>query len=171
MWVIAVILVIALLVGGSLYAYKSYIDKSDKELLEESREGHWLWYGREVGMLGLMPHCRVFILTGDRLLLQESSPIRTSETEYRLFNAREVSVSVGFMQSVMSVGTLRIRFNQQGTVNMTVCGGSKSLLRVKNLISEQVSRNIERYRSGIGVVLQDSDCNCNNHTTMENRQC
>ena len=121
-------------------------------------------------MLGLMPHCRVFILTGDRLLLQEASPIRTSETEYRLFNAREVSVSVGFMQSVMSVGTIRIRFSQQGIVSMTVCGGSKSLLRVKNLISEQVSRNIERYRSGIGVVLQDSDCSCNN-TTRENRQC
>lgn len=169
MWIIAVILVIAL-VGGLLYAYKSYIDKSDKALLEGSREGHWLWYGREVGMLGLVPHCRVFILTGDRLLLQEASPIRTSETEYRLFNAREVSVSVGFMQSVMSVGTIRIRFNQQGTVSMTVCGGSKSLLRVKNLISEQVSRNIERYRSGIGVVLQDSDCSCNN-TTRENRQC
>lgn len=170
MWVIAVILVLALLGGGSAYAYKAYIDKSDRELLEESREGHWLWYGREVGMLGLMPHCRVFILTGDRLLLQEASPIRTSETEYRLFNAREVSVSVGFMQSVMSVGTIRIRFNQQGTVSMTVCGGSKSLLRIKNLISEQVSKNIERYRSGIGVVLQDSDCNCNN-TTRENRQC
>ena len=169
MWVIAVILVIALLVGGSCYAYKAYIDKSDKELLEESREGHWLWYGREVGMFGLMPHCRVFILTGDRLLLQEASPIRTSETEYRLFNAREVSVSVGFMQSVMSVGTIRIRFSQQGTVSMTVCGGSKSLLRIKNLISEQVSRNIERYRSGIGIVLQDSDCSCNNHTSMENR--
>lgn len=169
MWIIAVVLVIAL-VGLLLYAYKAYIDKSDRELLAESREGHWLWYGREVGMLGLVPHCRVFILTGDRLLLQEASPIRTSETEYRLFNAREVSVSVGFMQSVMSVGTLRIRFNQQGTVSMTVCGGSKSLLRVKNLISEQVSRNIERYRSGIGVVLQDSDCSCNN-TTRENRQC
>lgn len=169
MWIIAVVLVIAL-VGGSCYAYKAYIDKSDRELLAESREGHWLWYGREVGMLGLVPHCRVFILTGDRLLLQEASPLRTSETEYRLFNAREVSVSVGFMQSVMSVGTIRIRFSQQGTVNMTVCGGSKSLLRVKNLISEQVSRNIERYRSGIGVVLQDSDCSCNN-TTRENRQC
>lgn len=167
MWIIAVILVIALLVGGSAYAYKAYIDKSDRELLEESREGHWLWYGREVGMLGLMPHCRVFILTGDRLLLQEASPIRTSETEYRLFNAREVSVSIGFMQSVMSVGTIEIRFSQQGTVRMTVCGGSKSLLRVKNLISEQVSKNIERYRSGIGVVLQDSDCSCNNHTTRE----
>lgn len=166
MWIIAVIVVV-LLIGGSAYAYKSYIDKSDRELLEDGRAGHWLWYGREVGMLGLMPHCRVFILTGDRLLLQEASPIRTSETEYRLFNAREVSVSVGFMQSVMSVGTLRIRFNQQGTVSMTVCGGSKSLLRVKNLISEQVSKNIERYRSGIGVVLQDSDCNCNNHTTRE----
>lgn len=169
MWIIAVVLVIAL-VGLLLYAYKAYIDKSDRELLAESREGHWLWYGREVGMLGLFPHCRVFILTGDRLLLQEASPIRTSETEYRLFNAREVSVSVGFMQSVMSVGTLRIRFNQQGTVSMTVCGGSKSLLRIKNLISEQVSKNIERYRSGIGVVLQDSDCSCNN-TTRENRQC
>lgn len=168
MWIIAVVLVIAL-VGLLLYAYKAYIDKSDRELLAESREGHWLWYGREVGMLGLVPHCRVFILTGDRLLLQEASPIRTSETEYRLFNAREVSVSVGFMQSVMSVGTLRIRFNQQGTVSMTVCGGSKSLLRVKNLISEQVSKNIERYRSGIGVVLQDSDCS--NQTTRENRQC
>lgn len=169
MWIVAVILVLALLVGGSAYAYKAYIDKGDKELLEESREGRWLWYGREVGMLGLVPHCRVFILTGDRLLLQEASPIRTSETEYRLFNAREVSVSVGFMQSVMSVGTISIRFSQQGTVSMTVCGGSKSLLRVKNLISEQVSKNIERYRSGIGVVLQDSDCN--NHTSMENRQC
>ena len=169
MWIIAVVLVIAL-VGLLLYAYKAYIDKSDRELLAESREGHWLWYGREVGMLGLVPHCRVFILTGDRLLLQEASPIRTSETEYRLFNAREVSVSVGFMQSVMSVGTIRIRFSQQGTVSMTVCGGSKSLLRVKNLISEQVSKNIERYRSGIGVVLQDSDCSCNN-TTRENRQC
>ena len=168
MWVIAVILVIAL-VGLLLYAYKAYIDKSDRELLAESRDGHWLWYGREVGMLGLVPHCRVFILTGDRLLLQEASPIRTSETEYRLFNAREVSVSVGFMQSVMSVGTIRIRFSQQGTVSMTVCGGSKSLLRIKNLISEQVSKNIERYRSGIGVVLQDSDCSYNNHTTMENR--
>lgn len=167
MWIIAVILVIALLVGLLLYAYKAYIDKSDRELLAESREGHWLWYGREVGMLGLVPHCRVFILTGDRLLLQEASPIRTSETEYRLFNAREVSVSVGFMQSVMSVGTIRIRFNQQGTVSMTVCGGSKSLLRVKNLISEQVSKNIERYRSGIGVVLQDSDCS--NQTTRETR--
>lgn len=166
MWIIAVVLVIAL-VGLLLYAYKAYIDKSDRELLAESREGHWLWYGREVGMLGLVPHCRVFILTGDRLLLQEASPIRTSETEYRLFNAREVSVSVGFMQSVMSVGTLRIRFNQQGTVSMTVCGGSKSLLRVKNLISEQVSKNIERYRSGIGVVLQDSDCS--NQTTRETR--
>lgn len=169
MWIIAVVLVIAL-VGLLLYAYKAYIDKSDRELLAESREGHWLWYGREVGMLGLMPHCRVFILTGDRLLLQEASPIRTSETEYRLFNAREVSVSVGFMQSVMSVGTIRIRFSQQGTVSMTVCGGSKSLLRVKNLISEQVSKNIERYRSGIGIVLQDSDCSCND-TTRENRQC
>lgn len=169
MWIIAVVLVIAL-VGLLLYAYKAYIDKSDRELLAESREGHWLWYGREVGMLGLVPHCRVFILTGDRLLLQEASPIRTSETEYRLFNAREVSVSVGFMQSVMSVGTISIRFSQQGTVRMTVCGGSKSLLRVKNLISEQVSKNIERYRSGIGVVLQDSDCSCNN-TTRENRQC
>lgn len=169
MWIIAVLLVI-LIVGGSFYAYKAYIDKSDRELLEESRDGHWLWYGREVGMLGLMPHCRVFILTGDRLLLQEASPIRTSETEYRLFNAREVSVSVGFMQSVMSVGTISIRFSQQGIVSMTVCGGSKSLLRVKNLISEQVSRNIERYRSGIGVVLQDSDYSCNN-TTRENRQC
>ena len=168
MWIIAVVLVIAL-VGLLLYAYKAYIDKSDRELLEESREGHWLWYGREVGMLGLVPHCRGFILTGDRLLLQEASPIRTSETEYRLFNAREVSVSVGFMQSVMSVGTIRIRFSQQGTVSMTVCGGSKSLLRVKNLISEQVSKNIERYRSGIGIVLQDSDCSCNNHTSMENR--
>lgn len=168
MWIIAVVLVIAI-VGLLLYAYKAYIDKSDRELLAESREGHWLWYGREVGMLGLVPHCRVFILTGDRLLLQEASPIRTSETEYRLFNAREVSVSVGFMQSVMSVGTLRIRFNQQGTVSMTVCGESKSLLRIKNLISEQVSKNIERYRSGIGVVLQDSDCSYNNHTTMENR--
>lgn len=168
MWVLAVVIVIAL-VGLLLYAYKSYIDKSDKELLEESREGHWLWYGREVGMFGLMPHCRVFILTGDRLLLQEASPIRTSETEYRLFNAREVSVSIGFMQSVMSVGTIRIRFSQQGIVSMTVCGGSKSLLRIKNLISEQVSKNIERYRSGIGVVLQDSDCSYNNHTTMENR--
>lgn len=167
MWIVAVILVIALLVGGSCYAYKAYIDKSDRELLEESREGHWLWYGREVGMLGLVPHCRVFILTVDRLLLQEASPIRTSETEYRLFNAREVSVSVGFMQSVMSVGTIRIQFSQQGTVSMTVCGGSKSLLRIKNLISEQVSKNIERYRSGIGVVLQDSDCS--NQTTMENR--
>ena len=166
MWIIAVILVIAL-VGLLLYAYKAYIDKSDRELLAESREGHWLWYGREVGMLGLVPHCRVFILTGDRLLLQEASPIRTSETEYRLFNAREVSVSVGFMQSVMSVGTLRIRFNQQGTVSMTVCGGSKSLLRIKNLISEQVSKNIERYRSGIGIVLQDSDCS--NQTTRETR--
>lgn len=166
MWIIAVVLVIAL-VGLLLYAYKAYIDKSDRELLAERREGHWLWYGREVGMLGLVPHCRVFILTGDRLLLQEASPIRTSETEYRLFNAREVSVSVGFMQSVMSVGTLRIRFNQQGTVSMTVCGGSKSLLRVKNLISEQVSKNIERYRSGIGVVLQDSDCS--NQTTRETR--
>ena len=166
MWIIAVVLVIAL-VGLLLYAYKAYIDKSDRELLAESREGHWLWYGREVGMLGLVPHCRVFILTGDRLLLQEASPIRTSETEYRLFNAREVSVSVGFMQSVMSVGTLRIRFNQQGTVSMTVCGGSKSLLRIKNLISEQVSKNIERYRSGIGVVLQDSDCS--NQTTRETR--
>lgn len=169
MWIIAVVLVIAL-VGLLLYAYKAYIDKSDRELLAESREGHWLWYGREVGMLGLVPHCRVFILTGDRLLLQEASPIRTSETEYRLFNAREVSVSVGFMQSVMSVGTIRIRFSQQGIVSMTVCGGSKSLLRIKNLISEQVSKNIERYRSGIGVVLQDSDCSCNN-TTRENRQC
>ena len=169
MWFIVVILVL-LIVGVSIYAYKAYIDKSDKALLEESRDGHWLWYGREVGMLGLVPHCRVFILTGDRLLLQEASPIRTSETEYRLFNAREVSVSVGFMQSVMSVGTIRIRFSQQGIVSMTVCGGSKSLLRVKNLISEQVSRNIERYRSGIGVVLQDSDCSCNN-TTRENRQC
>lgn len=168
MWIIAVIVVV--FIGCSAYAYKSYIDKSDRELLEESRAGHWLWYGREVGMLGLFPHCRVFILTGDRLLLQEASPIRTSETEYRLFNAREVSVSVGFMQSVMSVGTIRIRFSQQGIVSMTVCGGSKSLLRVKNLISEQVSRNIERYRSGIGVVLQDSDCSCNN-TTRENRQC
>lgn len=168
MWIIAVILVL-LIVGVSLYAYKAYIDKSDKALLEESRDGQWLWYGREVGMLGLMPHCRVFILTGDRLLLQEVSPIRTSETEYRLFNAREVSVSVGFMQSVMSVGTIRIRFSQQGTVSMTVCGGSKSLLRIKNLISEQVSRNIERYRSGIGVVFQDSDCS--NQTTMENRKC
>ena len=168
MWIIAVVLVIAL-VGLLLYAYKAYIDKSDRELLAESREGRWLWYGREVGMLGLVPHCRVFILTGDRLLLQEASPIRTSETEYRLFNAREVSVSVGFMQSVMSVGTIRIRFSQQGTVSMTVCGGSKSLLRIKNLISEQVSKNIERYRSGIGVVLQDSDCSYNNHTTMENR--
>ena len=168
MWIIAVVLVIAL-VGLLLYAYKAYIDKSDRELLAESREGHWLWYGREAGMLGLVPHCRVFILTGDRLLLQEASPIRTSETEYRLFNAREVSVSVGFMQSVMSVGTIRIRFSQQGTVSMTVCGGSKSLLRIKNLISEQVSKNIERYRSGIGVVLQDSDCSYNNHTTMENR--
>lgn len=166
MWIIAVVLVIAL-VGLLLYAYKAYIDKSDRELLAESREGHWLWYGREVGMLGLVPHCRVFILTGDRLLLQEASPIRTSETEYRLFNAREVSVSVGFMQSVLSVGTIRIRFNQQGTVSMTVCGGSKSLLRVKNLISEQVSKNIERYRSGIGVVLQDSDCS--NQTTRETR--
>lgn len=166
MWIIAVVLVIAL-VGLLLYAYKAYIDKSDRELLAESREGHWLWYGREVGMLGLMPHCRVFILTGDRLLLQEASPIRTSETEYRLFNAREVSVSVGFMQSVMSVGTMRIRFSQQGTVSMTVCGGSKSLLRIKNLISEQVSKNIERYRSGIGVVLQDYDCS--NQTTRENR--
>lgn len=169
MWIVAVILVIVLFGGGSFYAYKSYIDKSDKEFLAESREGHWLWYGREVGMLGLVPHCRVFILTGDRLLLQEASPIRTSETEYRLFNAREVSVSVGFMQSVMSVGTISIRFSQQGTVRMTVCGGSKSLLRIKNLISEQVSKNIERYRSGIGVVLQDSDCSCNNRTTMENR--
>ena len=168
MWVIAVVIVV-LIICGSFYAYKAYIDKSDRELLEESRDGHWLWYGREVGMLGLMPHCRVFILTGDRLLLQEASPIRTSETEYRLFNAREVSVSVGFMQSVMSVGTIRIRFSQQGTVRMTVCGGSKSLLRVKNLISEQVSKNIERYRSGIGVVLQDSDCSYNNHTSMENR--
>ena len=166
MWIIAVVLVIAL-VGLLLYAYKAYIDKSDRELLAESREGHWLWYGREVGMLGLVPHCRVFILTGDRLLLQEASPIRTSETEYRLFNAREVSVSVGFMQSVMSVGTIRIRFSQQGTVRMTVCGGSKSLLRIKNLISEQVSKNIERYRSGIGVVLQDSDCS--NQTTRETR--
>lgn len=166
MWIIAVVLVIAL-VGLLLYAYKAYIDKSDRELLAESREGHWLWYGREVGMLGLVPHCRVFILTGDRLLLQEASPIRTSETEYRLFNAREVSVSVGFMQSVMSVGTISIRFSQQGTVRMTVCGGSKSLLRVKNLISEQVSKNIERYRSGIGVVLQDSDCS--NQTTRETR--
>jgi hypothetical protein len=165
MWIIAV-LVIAL-VGLLLYAYKAYIDKSDRELLAESREGHWLWYGREVGMLGLVPHCRVFILTGDRLLLQEASPIRTSETEYRLFNAREVSISIGFMQSVMSVGTIRIRFSQQGTVSMTVCGGSKSLLRVKNLISEQVSKNIERYRSGIGVVLQDSDCS--NQTTRETR--
>lgn len=168
MWIIAVVLVIAL-VGLLLYAYKAYIDKSDRELLAESREGHWLWCGREVGMLGLVPHCRVFILTGDRLLLQEASPIRTSETEYRLFNAREVSVSVGFIQSVMSVGTIRIRFSQQGTVSMTVCGGSKSLLRIKNLISERVSKNIERYRSGIGVVLQDSDCSYNNHTTMENR--
>lgn len=166
MWIIAVVLVIAL-VGLLLYAYKAYIDKSDRELLAESREGHWLWYGREVGMLGLVPQCRVFILTGDRLLLQEASPIRTSETEYRLFNAREVSVSVGFMQSVMSVGTIRIRFSQQGTVSMTVCGGSKSLLRIKNLISEQVSKNIERYRSGIGVVLQDSDCS--NQTTRETR--
>lgn len=166
MWIIAVVLVIAL-VGLLLYAYKAYIDKSDRELLAESREGHWLWYGREVGMLGLVPHCRVFILTGDRLLLQEASPIRTSETEYRLFNAREVSVSVGFMQSVMSVGTIRIRFNQQGTVSMTVCGGSKSLLRIKNLISEQVSKNIERYRSGIGVVFNDSDCS--NQTTRETR--
>lgn len=166
MWIIAVVLVIAL-VGLLLYAYKTYIDKSDRELLAESREGHWLWYGREVGMLGLVPHCRVFILTVDRLLLQEASPIRTSETEYRLFNAREVSVSVGFMQSVMSVGTIRIRFSQQGTVSMAVCGGSKSLLRVKNLISEQVSKNIERYRSGIGVVLQDSDCS--NQTTRETR--
>ena len=166
MWIVAVILVIAL-VGLLLYAYKAYIDKSDRELLAESREGHWLWYGREVGMLGLVPHCRVFILTGDRLLLQEASPIRTSETEYRLFNAREVSVSVGFMQSVMSVGTIEIRFSQQGTVRMTVCGGSKSLLRVKNLISEQVSKNIERYRSGIGIVFNDSDCS--NQTTRENR--
>lgn len=168
MWIIAVVLVIAL-VGLLLYAYKAYIDKSDRELLEESRAGHWLWYGREVGMLGLVPHCRVFILTGDRLLLQGASPIRTSETEYRLFNAREVSVSIGFMQSVMSVGTIRIRFSQQGTVSMTVCGGSKSLLRIKNLISEQVSKNIERYRSGIGIVLQDSDCS--NQTTRETRQC
>ena len=54
MWVLAVVIVV-LIICGSFYAYTAYIDKSDKELLEESREGHWLWYGREVGMLGLMP--------------------------------------------------------------------------------------------------------------------